>query len=150
MGGAAAAGPRRGDRTREGWKEGRKKGILKGGGLSPCSPRVCSVCRLGHAPGCSSAFPPCPPLPACRSGSGAGAQPWALVGGPHFHQPGLVCSHCVPLGFEGLLADKAPPGLEKPKHPWDGSWGSGSRLGAAFSLVLRNSPGETISSAPKP
>lgn len=142
IGGAAAAWPRRGDGTREGWKE---EGAWRVGG-SALTPRVCWVCRLGQAGGCSSAFPSLP----CRSGSGAGAQPRALGGGSPLPsaRPGVF--PLCPLGSEGLLADKAPPGLEKPNHPRDGSWGSGSRLGAAFSLVLRNSPGETISSAPKP
>lgn len=48
---------------------------------------------------------------------------------------------------KGCPGDTAGPPL--PPHTEAGSWGSRPWLGAAFSLVLKNLPGETISSDPK-
>lgn len=131
------------EQGRDGGRDGRRGAWRVGG--SALAPRLCWVCRLGQAPGCSSAFPALP------AGAGAGLELspghcWGVPTAPA--RPGG--SPLCPRGFEGLLDGKAPPGLEKPEHGWDGSWASGSRLAAAFSLVLGNSPAETISSAPKP
>lgn len=117
IGGTAAARPGRGEGRREGGMEGEEPG---GSGAQPWPPRVCWVCRLGQAPGCSSASPP---LPACRSGSGAGAQPWAPVGGPHSRQPGPACPHCS-LGSGGCWLAKPPLAWKtQPSPGWElGKW----------------------------
>lgn len=66
---------------------------------------------------------PFPPLPACRSGSGAGAQPWAPVGGPHSRQPGPACPHCS-LGSGGCWLAKPPLAWKtQPSPGWElGKW----------------------------
>lgn len=143
IGGTAAARPGRGEGRREGGMEGEEPG---GSGAQPWPPRVCWVCRLGQAPGCSSAFPSLPSQPA-GAGVGLELSPGHRWGVPTpTSQARRVPTAAWALGAAGW---QSPPWPGKPSHPRDGSWGSGSRLGAAFSLVLRNSPGETISSAPK-
>lgn len=53
----------------------------------------------------------------------------------------------VEVRHQGVPGDAAGPPL--PPHTETRSWGSRPWLGAAFSLVLKNLPGETISSDPK-
>lgn len=121
IGGAAAAQPRRGDGTREGWREGWKEGSLEGGGLSPGPQAV-----LGVQAGTGTRLQLCLPCPACRSGSGAGAQPRALLGGPH----------CISQAWR--VPPVSPAGWQSPSWPgktraWLG-WELGKWLQAGSSV----------------
>lgn len=71
-----------------------------------------------------------PPSPAARPGSQRRSAP-----------------AFVEVRHQGVPGDAAGPPL--PPHTETRSWGSRPWLGAAFSLVLKNLPGETISSDPK-
>lgn len=101
---------------RDGGRDGRRGAWRLGG--SALGPRGVLGVQAGTGTWLQLCLP-FPALPSLPAGAGVGLElsPGHWWGGPQFHQPGLVCSHRVPLGFEGLLADKAPPGLEKPNHP---------------------------------